>query len=241
MDKCPKWARPERQDHLVQLFVRYGNQCLLGHTACHNPEHYVHDYGKSVLVPHAVNIPCQDTHGNPIRDEQGNQLYVTVYKLVRDFLHDRQVRKVDMTGDGDLHLCGLYELKAESIIKDWIADDRAQAQADWQAEYEARHRDTDRRFPVRGNFNAISKEVFYDSQPQYYLEAIGMNALTLQPFAKVRLASSWMGLHVDLQDSLKGLSKSKKRKAIRYGKIPREVKDRVEDTCWQAVKDYFSH
>ena len=84
-----------------------------------------------------------DGSGNHIKDSQGNQLYITVYPLVKDILHDKQIREV-LTDEGITHLFGLYDLESEAIIKDWIADDRLKRQAEWQAEYEARHSNTDK-------------------------------------------------------------------------------------------------
>ena len=114
-------------------------------------------------------------HGNPLKDSLGNPLYITVYPLHKDYL---QTQRIDR----------LYELKSETIIKDWIADDRKQSQADWQAEYELRHRDDDRRFPLRGKFSGIAQDVYYDRQAQFYLEDLGISGLTFKPFAKLRLA-----------------------------------------------------
>ena len=39
----PKWATPERQNHLVSLFLRSGGFCVFGGKPCTNPErhHYV--------------------------------------------------------------------------------------------------------------------------------------------------------------------------------------------------------
>ena len=133
-----------------------------------------------------------------------------------------------------------YEVYIEGLIKDWIADDRSQRQAEWQAEYKARHATNDRRYPVHGRFNNVSQDVFYDQQPEYFLEGIGISGLNFKPFAKLRLASSFMRLHVDIGEVLKGLSKSQRRKAIRYGKIPQEIQNKISDTCWKAVKHYLN-
>ncbi|MDP2948300.1 MAG: hypothetical protein Q8P22_02025 [Chloroflexota bacterium] len=37
----PRWATAERKARLVQLWDRYGNQCLQGHRTCPDPSHYV--------------------------------------------------------------------------------------------------------------------------------------------------------------------------------------------------------
>ncbi len=128
-----------------------------------------------------------------------------------------------------------YEVFIEDLIGDWASDDRAQRQAEWQAERKAIHSLGERRLPLRGQFSAIGKDVFYGDQPQFYLLGLGMSGLTYQPFAKVRLASSFMHLHVNLGDTLKKVSKNKKRKAIRYGKIDQQI----HGLCKAAVMDYL--
>jgi len=69
-----------------------------------------------------------------------------------------------------------------------------------------------------------------------------MSGLKLQPFAKVKIASSYFHLYIDIGDSLKATSKNKRRKAIRYGKpLPQEVAVRVSKLITLAVKDYLNH
>ena len=133
-----------------------------------------------------------------------------------------------------------YELYIDNLIADWKAEDRAQKQAEWKAEYEARHRTSERTYPLQGRFSGIGQDIYYDNQPEYYLEGLGISGLTFKPFAKLRLASSFIRLHVELGDILKPMSKAKKRKAIRYGKIPKEIQDRISLRVWQAVKHYLN-
>jgi len=167
----PKWATPQRQAHLVNLFLRSGGFCIFGERPCSNPE-----------------------------------------------LHH-------------------YEPFIDDLIADWIAQDRAQQWAEWQAEQKAIHRlgEVGR---TKGEFNAIAKDIFFASQPQYYVEGMGVSGLTFRPFAKVRLASSFIALHVDVGDALHSVSKNKRRKAVRYGKITPEVKKEVDRLCSMAVRDY---
>ncbi len=165
-----KWARPERQAHLVQLFLRSRGFCVLGHPKCQVPEHH-------------------------------------------------------------------YQLFIEDLIADWITDDRARRQADWQAERKLMHGLGERSYPLRGEFSAIGKDVFFDRQPEYYLEGIGVSGLTFKPFAKVRLASSILRLHVDLTDTMKGVSKNQRRKALRYGKLTNTTERQVR----LAVEHYLNH
>ena len=172
MTHMPKWATPERQAHLVNLFLRSGGFCIYGHKPCPYPSH------------HYVNV-CED------------------------------------------------------IIHDWIADDRAERQALWEIEQRAMH-DLHERGRLGGQFDAVAKDVFFGNQPLYYVEGLGVSGLTFKPFAKVRLASSFTCLHVDISHAVKSLSKNRKRKALRYGRLPNELWDTIEQTCSLAVHHYLT-
>jgi len=131
-----------------------------------------------------------------------------------------------------------YEVVIENVIANWKEEDRE----NWKLEQKAFHSLGERRYPIRGRFSSIAKDIFFEKQPLYYLEALGMSGLTLQPFAKVKIASSYFHLYIDLGDSLKATSKNKRRKAIRYGKpLPQEVEARVRKLVTLAVKDYLNH
>ena len=135
-----------------------------------------------------------------------------------------------------------YEIFIESLIDDWQADDREQAKLDWQAERKLMHSLHEKNLPIRGRFNNISSEIWHTQQPVYYLESLGMDGLKLKPFAKVKLSSSYQHLYVDLGDSLRGISKNKKRKAIRYNKpLPQQANDTVSQLIMKAVKHYQNY
>ena len=133
----------------------------------------------------------------------------------------------------------IYEARARLIIADWVADDRAEALAEWQAEQRAIHSLAERG-PLRGEFNSIGRSIFYDKQPLYYQLGLGISGLTFRPFAKVRLSSTFTGLHVELGDILHGVSKSRRRKAIRYGKpLTRAIQGEIDTKCSEAVRHYL--
>ena len=135
-----------------------------------------------------------------------------------------------------------YEVYIEGLIDDWKAEDRKQTSLDWKAEQRAFHSLGERKYPIRGRFSNIAKDIFFDKQPLFYLEALGMSGLTLQPFAKVKIASSYFHLYIDLGDSLKATSKNQKRKAIRYGKqLPKLIEERIAEKVRLAVRDYLNH
>ena len=224
----PKWATPDRQTYLVKLWAEYGNKCLYGHTACPIASHYVYLEPKAVKVAIPIDIPCRDREGNPLKID-GRQVYLTVYgaKTVT-----AQVQKI----------ARLYELKSEEAIKDWKADDRQQDKADWLEERKWLHNLAERRHPIRGQFSSIGKDIFFSEQPQFYLLGLGISGLTFKPFARIRLASSYVHLFIDLGDTLKGVSKNKRRKAIRYGKaLPVENQQELDKVCKLAVTHYLEH
>jgi hypothetical protein len=130
-----------------------------------------------------------------------------------------------------------YEAFIEDLIAYWVADDREQRDAEWRAERQALHSLGERREPLRGRFNTIGRDIFFAEQPQYYLLGMGISGLTFTPFAKVRLASSFVNLYIDLGDSLKGVSKSQRRKALRYGKVSDDVRVSID----KAVRHYLDH
>ena len=171
MAQMPKWVTPERQAHLVNLFLRSGGFCIYGHKPCPYPDH------------HYVNF-CDD------------------------------------------------------LIRDWIADDREERQALWQVEQRVMH-SLGERDRARGQFDAIAKDVFFAEQPLYYVEGLGISGLNFKPFAKVRIASRFTCLHVDISHAVKGVSKNQRRKALRYGKLPNELWESIDQTCSLAVHHYL--
>lgn len=135
-----------------------------------------------------------------------------------------------------------YELLSENCIDNWIADDRDAKQTSWIAESKAMHSLSEKRLPLRGRFNNISSEIWHNQQPIFYVESIGMDCLRLKPFAKVKLSSSFQHLYIDLGESLRGISKNRKRKAIRYHKpLPTDVESKVSQLIGKAVKHYLNY
>ncbi len=135
-----------------------------------------------------------------------------------------------------------YTIFSDNLVKDWQADDKNRKQAEWQAERITLHALGERKTPIRGTFNNISQDIILANQPLFYLEGIGVNGITFKPFAKIRLANSYMRLYVDLGHSLQTISKNRKRKAIRYGKIlPLDVSRRIDSLCYLAVKHYLNY
>lgn len=135
-----------------------------------------------------------------------------------------------------------YEIFIEGLIQDWKADDREARRLEYRLESIRLHSLAEPRYPLRGRFSAISKDIWKSSQPLYYTEGLGISGLTLQPFVRVRLSSSFMRLYVNLGEALRGVSKNKKRKAIRYGKpLPTAIEAVMFSLVKKAVTDYLAH
>lgn len=131
-----------------------------------------------------------------------------------------------------------YHVFIEDTISEWIADDKARSLAEWKAERRIMHNLGERRLPLRGQFSNISKDIFFERQPLYYLLGLGISGLIYKPFAKVRLSSSFWVLYIDLGDTLKDLSKCRRRKVIRYGKgISIEIERRITKLISLAVSE----
>lgn len=225
----PKWATPERKAKLVELWGLYGNRCLLGHQACPNPEHYIRLMPEAVTIGKPIHIPCADRQGNPIKNSEGNQLYLTLYKPTVTTIYKAED-------------CRLYDLKSELVIEGWKAEDREARRLEYRLESIRLHSLSEPREPLRGRFSAISKDIWKSNQPLYYIEGLGISGLTLQPFVRVRLSSTYMRLYVTLGEALRGVSKSKKRKAIRYGKpLPKTIEQTINQLVKASVLDYLAH
>ena len=223
----PKWATNERQAQLIDLWAKYGNRCLLGHTACANFEHYIYHKPKPLFGIKPKPIKCVDRYGNPILDNNGQPLWTVEYKLIPDWVTTPEVIR-------------LYDLKLAEVIGDWIAEDR-QAKAYERKAISRLLHTLSEVGALRGQFNAISRDIYHESQPTYFIECLGISGLTFKPFAKVRIASSYVRLHVDLKAPLANVSKNRKRKYLRYGKgLPIGVQKEVELTCNKAIAHYLS-
>ncbi len=160
--------------------------------------------------------------------------------LLLGYLHDLKGWKCDVISGEFFN--SAYEARINGLIKDWQAADREQDFAEWQAEQKRMHALGERALPLRGRFSAVSRQVYHDAQPLYYTVGLGMSGVTLRPFAKVRIASSYLTLHIDLGDSLRPMSKNKRRKAIRYGgNFPIECERKVNTLIHAAIMHHRAH
>ena len=133
-----------------------------------------------------------------------------------------------------------YEARIAPLIEYWKAQDREADTLEWRIEQRALHSLGETSQPIRGRFNNIGRDIFHTNQPVYYLEGLGLDCIRLTPFAKIKIASSYMRLYVNLGDSLRGVSKHRRRKAIRYSKpLPQEAQVTISELVKLAVRDYL--
>jgi hypothetical protein len=221
MSNQPKWSTTERKAILVNLWLDIGDRCLLGHKTCAEPSHYIYN------DPQVVDVAVPQT------------VDASYYEGIKAFKRTLKVCKVVKVAIPNSKVARLYDFRAEALIKQWKANDRIDRIAQEREVQKALHRVTSRTKP-NAQFDA---DAFYDNQPLYYLDGLGISGLTLKPFAKVRLASSYIYLFVELEKAIfKGISKNKKRKAIRHSKaLPQDINKRISLKCWLAVKHYLSY
>lgn len=133
------------------------------------------------------------------------------------------------------------EAEIQRIMSYWKLDDREARQALWEAERKAIHALNEKPYH-NGRFGSVSSVIWHETQPLYYIEGLGMSGLTLTPFIKVKLASTYNHLYIDLGNSLRNISKNRRRKAIRYGKpLPNQINEIVSSKTSEAVLHYLNH
>lgn len=208
----PQWLTPERKKHMVDLFYKSAYQSLIAHTE---------SLGETALA---------------------NQLRAMSPSDVADLMavHGRTLPGgFCVFGDANCQVeRHHYENFVNDMIDEWKADDREERSLARKAEERSLHHGDAGRFGKR--FDPVAREAFMADQPPYYLEGLGVNALTLKATAKIRLPSSNIRFFVDVSQPVKGLSKNKRRKIRRYGAATPVGKfGTVHDKCQAAIRDFW--
>ena len=239
--KFPKWLTNDRKQAMIRLFLEYPDNCLQGHYLCPIKEHYnlVEHRDYTYAVRHDVAVKLKADNGDKI--DTIMPVYAIDNSVKIDKYIDRQVLNLQADNISVTHK-QLHDVLINNAIEVWREDSRIDSIQEWQRDRRELHKLNERSFPIRGRFNNISSVIFHESQPLYYLDSIGMNGLTMQPYAKVKLASSKMYLFIELGNSLMNVSKHRRRKILRYGKLPKEAELELIDTkIKQAVRAYLNY
>lgn len=127
----------------------------------------------------------------------------------------------------------------EDLIALWIQDDREQTAGRWLAEAERIHAADPATSPPYGQrFDPVARNEYLAHQAPYYPEGLGPNPLTHHLTAIVRVPSTDVRLHINV-DAARHQGKNARRKAQRYGRgLSSEAKAHVDRLCYAAVNDY---
>lgn len=121
----------------------------------------------------------------------------------------------------------------------WTIDDRSQREYAWKLEQRELHR-TGEIGKFKRRFDPVERDVFSQQQPSYYMLGLGMDGVTHRQIAIVRVAGTYVHLHVDVSSAVVTLAKSKRRRLVRRGgQPPVEVQKAIESLCFEAVQDYM--
>jgi hypothetical protein len=160
---------------------------------------------------------------------------------VRGLCMDKQCSKISSDNPNPFcQECGRFFQKyIEPVIKFWIAEDKLEQAELWRREQLLLHHTPDRWGWQNQHFDPVAKDVFFQKQPPYYLESIGISGSTFTRIAKVRVPSTNVRLFVDVAKSK--TSKNARHKAKRYGKnigLLNEESRTVDQLCSAAVNDF---
>ena len=234
----PKWATRVRRAQLVRMGARYGNRCLQGHLSCHDLTHYIRVVEKVVTVAEPKVEQAVFRDGTP---QPG--VFYTVYRLQRVVVRQGMIPQAatDVTAGpiGVTRLADLFDLHMDGAIAHWVAEDKAQASAEWKAEQQRFHSDQKR---IRqGPFDSIRREQFMAEQPRCYIVGLTPDLVTMRPTVLVRIASTDIYLFVDVGDVIQRGYRKPRRKAIRHGHIlPRGTEEAVAALVQGAVDDWWA-
>ncbi len=219
------WIKPERQQQLVDLFVKTRHKCLLGHNGCTDINHYILKSDRPVYIAKPEIRLCYNASGNPILNRSGLPEYVELYKPVLTTIKSYELKN------------SLYDLIQAELIKNWQAEDRENEK---QA-YKFRHDiNTQRLTPIIGKFSAVSRDIYHDNQDSFFIIGFGFDAIQLKPYCKIRVSSTNTYIYILIDNLLKSVSKHKKRKALRYGSMSNSFAVKLYDLCRKVVDSYNS-
>ena len=249
----PKWATPERRNHLVQLAQANKGRCLQGHLPCSVLEHFIHTYtqvevasGKvtaaDVRAGRAVTYPCHGvgivelaqfvSGGDAPRlrwDSNNQELPPVVVKVIGP-------KRVAVLHE---ELSDTYGLAEERTIEGWKQDDREERSAQRQDAAQLAPTGEAGQFTQfstgkswRRNLDPIELEKHVANRPNYYLMGYGVDG-QMRRFAKVRISGTKFILQVDVSQSAQAMGRNKRRYLRRKGVETQTQLDLIESAVAQ--------
>lgn len=208
----PLWLTPERKKHMVDLFYKSAYKALIVHTE---------SLGELEMARALRRM-------SPT--EVADMMAAGGHTLPGGFC---------VFGDAGCQIeRHHYDNFLRELIEEWKADDREERNLAWKADERNLHHGDAGRFGRP--FDPVAREVFMADRPAYYLEGLGVNAMTVKAAAKIRLPSTNIRFFVDVSQPVKKLSKNKRRKIRRYGAATPVAKfTTIHDKCEAAIRGFW--
>ena len=214
----PQWSTSQRRKHLIELFRKYGNQCLQGHPVCPHIKHYNARNVKMEWMSEGVRVEGRSKSG----DRTG--IFRTEWKK----------RQAPVYSD---YPARLYNKMAEGAIESWKAEDRERRSYEWKLEQQ---QILDGTYGKYGStFDPVARDVYVNDRPEYYLVGMGVSPFNFKRVALIRIPSTHVHLFVEVGSAAQEVSKNARRKAKRYGKVS-GLYNTIEQTCKAAVADWWA-
>ena len=160
---------------------------------------------------------------------------------IRGFCMDSQCSKVSEDNpDPYCQECPrFFQNYIEPLIKFWVDDDRGERAELWRKEQREMHNLNERRWK-KCQFDAVARDVFFQQQPDYYLEGVGISGLTFTRIAKVRVPSMPVRLFVDVADSKlpKKMGQNARKRARRQAALQIGEDKSIDTMCRKAVQHF---
>jgi hypothetical protein len=134
----------------------------------------------------------------------------------------------------DKYFYRLYDWLEKSIVHDWIMTNRYNRNEDYKAEYSLRHNLRDR-LPLKGHFNGVAQDIYYDSCSMYTLISLGIG-VDCKPLAIIQTRGGDT-LHIPLD--LSAYSRNKRKDLLRH----KGDTTLIDDMIAKALKEHlhFKH
>ncbi len=231
----PAWATPKRRMALLRLWAMTDLRCLQGHWHCQETAHYIDIESKVVVVGEEIEQPLLDKDGarqwEPENEDGGwecsqdGAVWTKVMggaKTVKAFRVKRSVIRTEKHRH-------LYEKLKADLKAMWIQEDRDVKAALSRREAADLHHMPDNKGWGR-RYDPVQKDIFFAQQPRYYVESIGIDPLTHQKFAKIRVSSSSRRLFVALPQT----TYNARKRLRRQGLLPLTI----DQICQKAAEEY---
>ncbi len=253
----PQWATPERQEHLVRLFIQYHNRCKLGHAMCPDLRHHyqgcaaVHENVRTEELRRRIQVlenrelavtereriialalEQDKLNGEVTRLRENCSIVEHYFEHLARAMFEAEPIEIPLT---------LYQKRSEGAIEAWKAEDREERSMLRKLEQQQIQDGTYGRYG--SDFDPVARDVHHQERPEYYLLGFGVSAESKKRIAVIRVPSTYIRLYVQVSEAFQGVSvsRNKRRKMARYqSDPPAQVWAEIDRRCAQAVRDFWA-